>query len=95
VLALRDGQWALLGGGGASSDEDLLADRPAVLPGYLTVGRDAVSAEPPVIVVSGTGLNMNHRGWSLRMTAAERWVKCSSPDALSLFTVAPCGTPLC
>jgi len=56
VLAVRDGQWALLGGGGASSDEDLLADRPAVLPDYLRHGRDAVtSADPQVIIVNGSG----------------------------------------
>ena len=56
VLALRDGQWAWLGGGGVSSDEDLLADRPVVLPGYLTMGREAVTAaDPRVIVVSGSG----------------------------------------
>lgn len=56
VLALRDGQWARLGGGGASSEEDVLADRPAVLPGYLTVGRDRVaSADPQIIAVGGSG----------------------------------------
>ena len=56
VLALRDGQWALLGGGGASSDVDLLADRPAMLPDYLRLGRDAVTgADPRVIVVNGSG----------------------------------------
>ncbi len=56
VLALRDGQWARLGGGGVSSDEDLLADRPAVLPGYLTLGSDAVTGtDPSVIAVSGSG----------------------------------------
>ena len=33
VLALH-GEWTLLGGGGAPGDQDLLADRPAVLPGF-------------------------------------------------------------
>jgi hypothetical protein len=56
VLVLRDGRWAWLGGGGATSHEDLLADRPAVLPGYLTLGRGAVTgADPKVIVVSASG----------------------------------------
>ena len=31
-----------------------------------------------VLLVSST---VNHRGWWLRMTAGERWVKRSSPDA--------------
>jgi hypothetical protein len=34
VLALHEGQWTMLGGGGATSDESLLADRPEVLPDY-------------------------------------------------------------
>jgi hypothetical protein len=56
VLALRDGQWARLGGGGVTSDADLLADRPTVLPDYLRLGRDAVTgADPQVIVVNGSG----------------------------------------
>jgi hypothetical protein len=56
VLVLRDGQWARLGGGGVTSDEDLLADRPTVLPDYLRLGRDAVTgADPQVIIVNGSG----------------------------------------
>jgi hypothetical protein len=38
VFALRDGQWARLGGGGVTRDADLLADRPPVLPDYLRLG---------------------------------------------------------
>jgi hypothetical protein len=56
VLALRDGQWARLGGGGVTSDAELLADRPAVLPDYLRLGRDVVTgADPQVIAVNGRG----------------------------------------
>lgn len=48
VLALRDGAWTWLGGGGASSDDGLLAHRPAVLlPGISLLGRDVqVSSDP-------------------------------------------------
>jgi hypothetical protein len=31
VIPLHEGQWTMLGGGGATSDESLLADRPEVL----------------------------------------------------------------
>src|SRR5581483_6620441 len=63
VLALRGGQWALLGGGGGTSDADLLADRPAVLPDYLTLGHDAVTdADLPAIVVNGIGGVLDHGG---------------------------------
>jgi hypothetical protein len=61
VLALRDGQWARLGGGGGTGDADLLADRPAVLPDYLRLARDAVTgADPQVIVVNGIGGVLDH-----------------------------------
>ena len=57
VLAFRDGEWRLLGGGGSSGgEEDLLADRPVVLPSFLGVGGEAVrGADPGVMVVSGSG----------------------------------------
>ena len=34
VLALRDGEWTWLGGGGSSDHKDLLTDRPAVFPRF-------------------------------------------------------------
>jgi hypothetical protein len=75
VLALRDGQRALLGGGGTSSDADLLADRPAVLPGYLRLGRDAVTgADPQVIVVSGGGRVRDDRGKDHLRPDSEQWI---------------------
>ena len=75
VLALRDGQWAWLGGGGATSDEGLLADRPAVLPGYLTLERDAVTrADPQVIVVNGSGGVHDDGGEAERRPGSGRWI---------------------
>jgi hypothetical protein len=75
VLVLRDGQWARLGGGGASSDENLLADRPAVLPGYLTVGRQAVTgADPGVIAVSGSGGVLDGGDEADRRPGSGRWI---------------------
>ncbi len=55
VLALREGRWAWLGGD-VTGDEDLLADRPGILPAYLALGGGAVTgADPRVIVVNGHG----------------------------------------
>ena len=75
VLALRDGQWARLGGGGASSEEDLLADRPAVLPGYLMVGRDRVtSADPQIIAVGDSGGVLDGGDETHRRPDSGRWI---------------------
>jgi hypothetical protein len=75
VLALRDGQWALLGGRGASSNEDLLADRPAVLPGHLSVGRSVVTgADPQIIVVSGSGCVLDGGDEPGRRPKSGRWI---------------------
>lgn len=75
VLALRHGQWARLGGGGLSSDEDLLADRPAQLPGYLTIGRDTVTgADPKVIAVNGSGGVLDDCDVADRRRDSGRWI---------------------
>ncbi|MEA2656730.1 MAG: hypothetical protein QOI23_2095 [Chloroflexota bacterium] len=56
VLVLRNGAWTWLGGGGGSSDEGLLADRPAVLSGTSLLGTDVpVSSNSRVITSSGAG----------------------------------------
>ena len=48
VLAFRGGEWRLLGGGGSTGgDEDLLADRPAVLPSWLGLGGGAATGADP------------------------------------------------
>jgi hypothetical protein len=75
VLAHRDGQWARLGGGGASSEEDLLADRPAVLPDYLRLGRKAVTgAGAQVIAVSGSGGVFDDGDETRRRPGSGRWI---------------------
>jgi hypothetical protein len=75
VLAPRDGHWAWLGGGGSTRDEDLLADRPAALPDYLTVVRDAVTGvHPKVIVVGGSGGMLDDGDESGRRAGSGRWV---------------------
>src|ERR1700733_13061239 len=53
VLALRDGEWTLLGGGGTDGDQDLLADRPEVLPRFL--GHGVQGADPGVMASNWRG----------------------------------------
>lgn len=74
VLALRDGGWAWLGGGGGSSVERLLADRPAVLSGPFLWGPDApVSSDRRVIGASGSGGTLDTRG-EIEPPDGGRWV---------------------
>lgn len=54
VLASRDGKWRWLGGGGGTANDDLLADRPLVVPTFLGIGRDPAT-DPSVMAVSGSG----------------------------------------
>lgn len=63
VLALRDGEWTWLGGGGSAGDQDLLADRPTVLPAFLGHGRESMQgADRRVMGVSGGGGVMTAMG---------------------------------
>ena len=77
VLALRHGEWTWLGGGGSTSDsdEDLLADRPAVLPRFLSLGSDAMAgADPWAIVVNGSGGVLDDSDGTVRRGRSGRWI---------------------
>lgn len=75
VLALRDGEWRWLGSSGSDGDQDPLADRPAVLPGFLGSGREAVQgAEPRVMAVSGSGGVLDDGAGTGRWPQRERWI---------------------
>ncbi len=75
VLVLRDGQWALLGGGGGTADQDLLADRPAMLPDYLRLARDATNGgDPRVIVVKGSGGVLDDGDQADARPGSGRWI---------------------
>lgn len=75
VLALRDGEWTWLGSGGSDGDQDLLADRPAVLPGSLGLGSEAVEqADPRVMAVSGSGGVLDDGAGTGRRPQSERWI---------------------
>lgn len=78
VLALRDGVWTWLGGGGGSADERLLADRPAALPSHLSLlGRGvAASSDPRVIITSGAGGVRDTRGQD-EPSDGGRWISHS------------------
>jgi hypothetical protein len=62
-LALREDGWAWLGGGGGTSDERLLADRPASLSEMSLFGPDAPKSSDPRIIASvGAGGTLDTRG---------------------------------
>jgi hypothetical protein len=75
VLVLRDGVWTLLGGGGGSADERLLADRPATLPPHISLlGPDVpASSDPRVITASGAGGTRDTRG-QFEPSDGGRWI---------------------
>jgi hypothetical protein len=74
MLALRDGAWTRLGGGGGSSDERLLADRPATLSSPSLFGPNApVSSDPRLIICSGAGGTLDTRG-QIEPPDGGRWV---------------------
>ena len=53
VLVLRDGEWTCLGGGASDGDQDLLADRPELLPRFLGLGLPG--GDPRVMASTGRG----------------------------------------
>jgi hypothetical protein len=74
VLALRDGEWTWLGGGGSTSDsdQDLLADRPTVLP--RSGSGDATGADPKAIVVNGSGGVLDNGDGTAGRGRSGRWI---------------------
>lgn len=76
-LALREDRWAWLGGGGASTDERLLADRPAALSGVSSLGPDAPKSSNPRIIASvGAGGSLDTRGQD-EPSDGGRWISHS------------------
>lgn len=58
VLALRDGQWRMLGGGGGGVDHDagLLADRPQLIPdGVIGPWNTLPGVDPHLVTGGGSG----------------------------------------
>lgn len=87
VFALQeDGQWVFTGGSGNNSQNDLLADRPTVLPTYLSAEDwSPGGTDPGPIAVEGGGGGGVHDGtgigpgrWistaDVRVTAAVSWI---------------------
>jgi hypothetical protein len=78
VLALRDDGWTWLGGGGGSSDERLLADRPAALSGRSWLGPDApVSTNARIIASLGVGGSLDD-GSQDEPSDGGRWISHSA-----------------
>lgn len=75
VLALRDGEWTWLGGGGSAGDQDLLADRPTVLPAFLGHGCESMQgADRRVMGVSGGGGVLDDGDGTGRPPQGGRWI---------------------
>ncbi|MCE5290844.1 MAG: hypothetical protein LLG14_16620 [Nocardiaceae bacterium] len=85
VLALRDGQWRMLGGGGGSHgyDEDLLTDRPRLIPEVLqNLGHILSGIDPQVMVArSGPGGILDSRGRHSLWPWHGRWISYSIMQA--------------
>lgn len=77
-LALRGNEWCLLGGGGGSegSDENLLADRPALIPPAMHNPRVALPDLDPSTVVGGynSGGALDARGRRGLFPWSGRWI---------------------
>lgn len=64
VLTRRDGQWHILGGSSSSRayEEDLLADRPGLIPEVLQSPQHVLSGiDPQVMVAAGSGGQTSYR----------------------------------
>ncbi len=90
VLALRQGRWVLLGGGGSNGDaDDLLADRPPVLapgPGVTHQLRPGSGAAAHLIL-SGVGGGVHDSGGRAdRWPWSGRWVNYTELQASSLVS---------
>lgn len=71
---MRDGAWKWLGGGGSSSNQQLLADRPAVLSGPFQLGPHApVSSDSRVIGSTGAGGTLDDCG-QYEPSDGGRWI---------------------
>lgn len=75
VLALRDGQWTWLGSGGSDGDQDLLAERPEVLPWFLGLRRaSGLGADPRVMAIGGSGGVLDDGDGADRSHQSGRWI---------------------
>lgn len=74
VLARRGDRWVLLGGGGGTSEPDLLDERPAVLPAALLLAADGSRTGTRAMAVGGAGGVRDDRGRVGRWPWSGRWV---------------------
>jgi hypothetical protein len=76
VLALRHGRWHLLGGGGGTGDDDLLANRPRVLSANQWASPNILAGiDPQEMVASGAaGGVLDNGGQTSLWPGRGRWI---------------------
>lgn len=76
VLSERGASWHLLGGGGASAEDDLLAPRPTRLPAALHLSETAdTEIDPGLVAVDGGGGIQDDQGGAVRWPWSGRWIR--------------------
>lgn len=75
VLALRYGRWHMLGGGGGNGDDDLLANRPRVLPANQSATPNILAGiDPSEMLAGGAGGVLDNRGRTSWWPGSGRWI---------------------
>lgn len=76
VLSKHGASWHLLGGGGASAEDDLLAPRPTRLPAALRLPVTAdTEIDPGLVAVDGSGGVRDDQGGADRWPWSGRWIR--------------------
>jgi hypothetical protein len=76
VLSKQGASWHLLGGGGGSAEDDLLATRPIRLPEYLGQPEAAdTGIDPRLIAIDSSGGVHDGQGGADRWPWSGRWIR--------------------
>ncbi len=76
VLSKRGASWHLLGGGGGTADNDLLAPRPTRLPDHhRQPGTAGTGIDPELVAIGGSGGVHDSKGGADRWPWSGRWIR--------------------